>query len=157
MKIFAFRAWPVKVRWRPSGEETPQAEELPLCSHKGNALPSKSTYNRTDPRCTMPEVKNPPPLIAQFKFARVFQPLTVKLRGASPCKEIISSRGSKSLPMAMRLPSGEMSHSYQEVGSISYRASSRPRPLSGSRAVKIICLLSALCSQNTHKVAGDFG
>src|SRR5271155_6098955 len=58
------------------------------------------------------------------------------------------------LLVTSREPSGEMSHSGTPYpvgnGSMSYRASSRPRPLIGSRDETISCLRSTLASTTTQ-------
>src|SRR5437016_7957614 len=59
---------------------------------------------------------------------------------------------------AMRPPSGEIStHQSFTLGSRAKRASSGPRPLMGSSAARINCLLSSVGSAITQFAEGDDG
>jgi len=59
IQMLLFVLYPLKARWRPSGESLPlKPTKLPGCCHKTRALPCISTRSRTSPPCTRFEISS---------------------------------------------------------------------------------------------------
>src|SRR5258707_4922322 len=156
-------------KWRPSGEGTahgtagpPKKGVLtgcttPLDSQRTFELPFKSSCTRREPSLVRLETKSVLPSAAQSILCRLLRSFAVIVEEAPPSRRKRLMVFWERLSTAIDLPSAERSQTYSalEVGSMPYLASSRPRPFTGSKAVKTSWVRSAVFSAIAQRFAGD--
>jgi hypothetical protein len=130
---------------------------VPLDAHRSWPLPFRSKCNKAEPSSLAIATNRPAPSAAQSKVCKPLQPFATISCDGWRLKERTWIVASERLRMATPVPSGERSYAYSAsgVGLVLNRVSSWPRPLTGSKAVKISCLWSGVRSAIAHKVAGE--